>query len=360
MNLNVYRTSLHAMVFIGLTFALAPIVAVGQSPREPTIVTQGCVIVDGAYVPPPYDIASQRSAVVINDRVFQPEYFGVSQQQPLVQEDRRRRGGNGPGGAFGPRGRGGMGMRRGGERVGPTQQILNDVKVAQFGATVVLFKTEKPLVLYPSNGGEQLQRALLSGQWTADSEPPSHLTEDQRDTWFRVLDEFQPSVSFSIDVQQRLDRRQMALEEGDEAVAANLLVDRISYPLTVFAMIAIALAVGHLMSDRPFAESETDVRANRTFIIKTLSMIAVFSIIDLVWTYAAANAGAMKELNPIASNLVSDPLQLTAFKVIATGTAMAVFYSLRNQRLAQLGCWWCCLLLMLLTSRWVVFQSLFT
>ncbi|MEM0924846.1 MAG: DUF5658 family protein, partial [Planctomycetota bacterium] len=83
-------------------------------------------------------------------------------------------------------------------------------------------------------------------------------------------------------------------------------------------------------------------------------------LIDLIWTYAASNAGSMRELNPLASGLVKDPVLLSAFKFIATGSAMALFYVLRHQKFAQLGCWWCCLLLMLLTSRWVVFQSLFS
>jgi hypothetical protein len=92
---------------------------------------------------------------------------------------------------------------------------------------------------------------------------------------------------------------------------------------------------------------------------RSLVLIALLSCIDLVWTLAATGAGAMSELNPLGSRLIGDPAQLVLFKLGVTIAPIAILYVLHRRPVAQIASWWCCLLLTLLTARWVVFQSMF-
>ena len=70
-------------------------------------------------------------------------------------------------------------------------------------------------------------------------------------------------------------------------------------------------------------------------------------------------AGSMRELNPLGSGLIADATQLITFKVAVTSLAIALLYWLHQSPLAQRASWWCCLILTLLTARWLTFQSMF-
>jgi len=82
-------------------------------------------------------------------------------------------------------------------------------------------------------------------------------------------------------------------------------------------------------------------------------------VIDLVWTVLAHQAGSMRELNPIGSQLFSNPVNLIIFKTAATSLAIALLFRLRQIPLARQASWWCCLVLTLLTARWLTFHSMF-
>lgn len=319
----------------------------------------GRVFLDGEYLPPPYKIETNGHAININGQELTAEYFGLPandfQRGPAPDRGRRPRGG--PNGRW-PRGEFGR-SEFGRKETSSLNRIARKLEGIELGATAILYENTEPLLLYSSTGALELVSALISPD-PSGTKAPESLRGEERSVWERLTADFVPSQEFIERSQREIANQEETLEASDMAVATNLLIHRISYPLTVFAMIAIALAVGHLMSERPFAAESSDPIANQRFALKTLGIIAAFSAIDLVWTFASSNSGTMRELNPLASGLVKDPVLLTTFKFIATGTAIGLFYALRNQRAAQLGCWWCCLLLMLLTSRWVVFQSLFS
>jgi len=67
----------------------------------------------------------------------------------------------------------------------------------------------------------------------------------------------------------------------------------------------------------------------------------------------------MRELNPLASRLISDPEALVAFKVVATLLGCGVLFALRRHSRAQLASWWMCLVCTMLTFRWLMFNSMF-
>ena len=80
------------------------------------------------------------------------------------------------------------------------------------------------------------------------------------------------------------------------------------------------------------------------------------SLIDLAWTILAGQAGVMKEAIHWQP-LIWIPPQLVAFKVTATGLGCGILYAWRRQKQIQDATWWMCLVCVLLTFRWVVFDS---
>ena len=92
---------------------------------------------------------------------------------------------------------------------------------------------------------------------------------------------------------------------------------------------------------------------------RSLAIVAALSLIDLVWTMAAAQNGTIRELNPLGSKMLDNPTQLFVFKFVATATAIALLYRLKKQPVAQMASWWSCLILTLLTARWLTFNSMF-
>jgi hypothetical protein len=73
----------------------------------------------------------------------------------------------------------------------------------------------------------------------------------------------------------------------------------------------------------------------------------------------AASTGQLRELNPIGSHLVENPRHLAGFKIAITVAAIGVLWLLRRHKRAQLAAWWICLLLTLVTIRWLAFSSMF-
>ena len=80
-------------------------------------------------------------------------------------------------------------------------------------------------------------------------------------------------------------------------------------------------------------------------------------ILDLTWTILAGQAGVMKEVNPIAAEMIDSPLQLAVFKIVTTSIGLGILYFWRNRHQIQFATWWVCLVCVLLTFRWVVFDS---
>lgn len=313
------------------------------------------LFVDGEYVQPPYSIEVQQTSISINGKLFGEDYFDLP--------DFNRNG----------RGRAGMGERRGpaGRRQNnpsgrnqsgrsPLAKLASQLSQTSRGGISVLYENEKPL-LFSSASARYDFLKYVSQEDNAAEVPTDDLVLRSRQILDRLKRDLYPRKEFLTRATVDLEAFDEATYESERAISANQLVAKISYPLTVFAMVAIALAFGHLLTHHPNLETESsNERKNRGDILKLLLFVAVFSVIDLIWTLAASYAGSMRELNPLGSDLIGDPLSLVAFKLIATGVAIGILYALHRQRIAQVGAWWCCLLLTLLTARWVVFQSLFS
>jgi hypothetical protein len=133
-------------------------------------------------------------------------------------------------------------------------------------------------------------------------------------------------------------------------------MERSAYPLTIVGMLLGVFALGHTLkwsSANPSGESAT------SFVKTALLLILAMSCLDLIWTALAGAAGQMKELNPMAVGIINSPTALIVFKSSVTLLACGILMFLRSQPKAQFATWWMCLVCVLLTFRWVVFQSLF-
>ncbi len=317
----------------------------------------GYLFIDGRYLPPPYEINLSSDTVSINGKEFAKDYFDLSEyEQPIARDLSEMRGGRRMmhGGAR-------FLWRRGGGSLRPLARFSDELNGAKFGFVVVLFQHRPPLFLDGMRSGHDLLAALARrSDFTPNAPPWTELEKEQQDTVQRLVSSFQPTDEFVDRASKDVQQVEEAAISGQQIAIANIWLDRISYPLTVFAMALVVLGFGHLLSNRPQHEPEgTDWSKRRQFVAKSLTIVALLSAVDLIWTIAASSSGSMREMNPLGSEMITDPLQLFLFKASITSTSIGILYWLHRLPIAQVASWWCCLLMTLLTARWVVFQSMF-
>jgi hypothetical protein len=176
------------------------------------------------------------------------------------------------------------------------------------------------------------------------------------------LPSFQRSPAFLADATARLEILDSAQAASDASNAATIRLAAFGYPLTILMMILVVLGFGHLLSHRPSADEWNDDSPTNQLsepFNRSLLLIVGLSAVDLVWTLLVSQAGAMRELNPIGSQMIADPWQLVAFKVLVTLSAVGLLYFCRRVPLARQASWWSCLVLTLVAARWLVFNSMF-
>ena len=322
---------------------------------EPINTEKGFLFIDGAYLPPPYGIEVDGTAIRINDREYVDGYFDVSNYPDRVRRMGMRGGGQG---------RGGMEVREGSPP--SSRAVARHVQMLDLGAIIVLAEGRPPLELWPTQSGHELLQALLakSDGAPASGEIPSGVaSESERESWRQLVAGFEPTAEFV----QRATAQVRIVEEAAETNRAQsnatLWIERITFPLTILALVAVVLAAGHLMTNAPLMVSGgNDARATadvKKAMIRSLAIIGVLSMIDLGWTLMAHQSGSMRELNPLGSKLIDDPQRLIMFKIGITSASIGLLYWLHETPLAQRASWWCCLILTLLTARWLTFNSMF-
>ena len=364
---------LAGLLGVGLSAGSAWSQSVGESPGK-----QGFIFLDGQYLPAPYEAELTEDTLTINGREFQADAFDLSEYEGW-EPDRDSRFGRrrprwaqesreSPGDSQVLRVNYSEGSRRFRETAKASsadrlRRFFQDVRTVQFGMILVLDSGEKPLLLYPGQGGIELIRALRATDGTAAANQISSQVAGVDATWDRLLAEFQPTAEFNAHADAKLERFDRAEVDGERVTAGTLWISKISYPLTVFAMAVVVLGFGHLLSNRPQIESSgtdpTDWSKHRKVVGQSLLIVALLSVVDLVWTVGTATAGVMRELNPLGSGMIAEPVRLFLFKATVTGVAIGILYRLHRRPIAQVASWWCCLLLTLLTARWVMFQSMF-
>ncbi|MEO1523836.1 MAG: DUF5658 family protein [Planctomycetota bacterium] len=358
---------------LALLFVATPLRAQsGPAANTKFTVTQGFLFVDGKHIPTPFEIQVRGGELAINDTPYASDYFLLPKEatEPGMQGDERprprfrgnglgafNRGGGPPGGGPpGGRAKRGSRSRRQAEEL---QGLLRDLHL---GFVAVLYEGEEPLLLDPTGEGQDLLETLTDHD-LSDFTAPASLDADEQKLWLQLVAEFESTEKFDSQAMAVLTDNWRAQEINEQEAASNILFNRISFPMTVAAMILVVLAFGHLLANSPSQMVTTDdpdqSKQVHSTVVKSLCFIGLLSVIDLVWTIGATQAGAMREMNPLGQSLIEDPVQLILFKLGVTGLAIGLLYYLHRSPMAQRASWWCCLILTLLTARWLTFQSMF-
>ncbi len=127
-------------------------------------------------------------------------------------------------------------------------------------------------------------------------------------------------------------------------------------------MVIVVFAFGHLLSNKPHVGTDgtdSDSAAGKQVVFRSLVIVGLLSVVDLVWTVVAWQTGSMRELNPLGNRLIENPMQLAVFKLTVVSGSIGLLYWLHQRPIAQLASWWSCLLLTLVTARWLTFNAMF-
>ena len=184
--------------------------------------------------------------------------------------------------------------------------------------------------------------------------------------WRIALEDFEPDQSFAEQyLEYENEMAQIDVISGEESQSGLKVHDstQTMYGLSVVGMLLIALSAGTLLGHPPKNSGSWSriVRSPRTLsaMRRCLVLIAAYSLFDLVATLLALKTGHVEETNPFGVGLILAPAALAAFKISATCLGAGLLWKLKNYHGAQVASWWLCMVLTLVTVRWVTVQSLF-
>lgn len=311
------------------------------APKPIEITTEeGYFFLNGEYIPPPYIIRSTGTAAVVNGqevRSLQPELDD--------EEDPRRT-----------------------RRLSAADRFARQLGERLDQGSVIFSFADQPLVEFNDQGTQYDALKLV----TAKSRPvqikkvglqlplPDGFNRQIWDQW--VGRYVAPAALLS-----RVEPMLVSFEHSEAVAVAEVRatqrLNTFSYPLTLGGMLITVLSIGHLLSNRPpKAKTALAMDADpETLSVATYSLILVglLSCLDLVWTLLASQAGQMRELNPVGSQFIRNPIMLIAFKISVTGMAIGLLFFLRRYVRAQTAAWWACLICTMLAVRWLTFNSMF-
>jgi hypothetical protein len=314
----------------------------------------GFLIRDGRYVPPPYVVGSQGKSLFLNGRRLvglglrpdEEEELGSEHEVLTRSEPARNEAAGGELSASRTASR----MRGRLER-----RLANGMLLVQAtDGTCIAFEHQAAyevlsLLCSTQSRGEKLLALLRKDEHGLDSRQ-----------WGEVLDRFQPTAELRehlAELDQRLERESAGLTLVYDGCPRGPL-----YGLTVAGMVLVVLALGTILNTRPPAgtnwREEDCSESASAFVWRTVLLIVALSGFDLVCTLLAGQTGRFLEVNPLAESLLDSPLALAGFKGAFTLGAVLILWRLRRFRGAQMASWWICLLLTVLTVRWVVVESL--
>ena len=319
----------------------------------------GYLFIDNHYISPPYRIELMSDErVSINDREYLASDYGYG-QRPMGADGLQN---------VSFRNRPNRGFRRGGLNRpmsrSPSWKMFSDLMLdLRLKSLIILNTGQKPVSLDRHDASVLLSQ--ISKDDSLDPKNPNGLGSEQfsAPAIKDLLNEYQPTSEFKERVNETLKLHLFAKQESEAASSALIWSSRMNYPLTMLAMVLVVAAFGHLLSSHPNVlvnlESSDGLSLHRKLVFTSLFFVIAFSMIDLVWTILASQSGSMRELNPLGSELIESPAALAFFKVALTSMSIGLIYWIHRQRLARVASWWCCLILTLLTARWLTFQSMF-
>lgn len=298
------------------------------------VTENGFVFVDGRYVDAPYRFRADDKRLFINDMPFDQSLFeGLASKRTLANGRTTQR----------------------------ASRLLRET--LESDGVVILF-AESPVAHIYGTYSYELLRLLVDDEARAsfsitDLRGMRSVSIDQ-EAWKTFVRDFECPQELRERADGILTRAQAIEESNAVQISARRTLESSAYPLTVVGMMLVVAAFGHLLSFKPDSEGEvTEPRIANRAVTRSLALVAALSALDLIWTLIVSRAGDMKELNPLGAVLIDDPFALIAMKTVATLTAIALLFALRQHRVAQQGAWWACLICTLLTVRWLTFNSMF-
>ncbi|NQV25075.1 MAG: hypothetical protein HQ518_11985 [Rhodopirellula sp.] len=325
-----------------------------STPLFEQTVNEGVLFIDGQFVQPPYIIQASGNRVTVNGLTCFKVIARVSDQRSNPENRKRK--------------------RREESEEDPTEELAQPRSARQ--AAMRLTETLQDSRIVVANAEGPLRHLMLGGDvfifcdamLSADRSPRQieefvRLSEDETrfEAWRQLLGSTPPVGELRDRLQAYIDRIQAVEQEGIQRSAAITRMETFSYPLTLAGMLVGVIALGHVLkwtAKSIVAEQRPDYAPEVTRCVEiALLLMLAMSAIDLAWTILAGQAGAMREVNPLAAGFIQSPLQLVALKVIATGLGCGILYAWRQRQQIQDATWWMCLVCVLLTFRWVVFDS---
>ncbi len=308
-----------------------------QSDGRPALSTnRGFLFINGKYIALPYIIGtSKEGKLIVGNSVFQLE---SRSERPRLsgRTDFANRGSNrGPGG----------------------RESYSSLADRVYG-----WLESKSLVILSE---EQQQPELYAASEVYDI---LHALGDESDKNSNVIPvsirPYLPALRSDMELMARSAEYTAAEEAmGERNRKSNQSVQRLddfAFPLSLAGMVLVVFSTGQLLLKKPPEGKELRVRSDESSSNTGLfvTLIVAFSVLDLIWTMLASHDGSMRELNPIGKHLISDPILLACFKACTTGVAVGILIYLRSHPRVHLAAWWLCLLLTLMTARWLVFTSM--
>ena len=309
-------------------------------------VDRGLLFIDGELLERPYVIRVSLEEITANGVLFQPRVFfrdvPAGSQDPISALP--------PGEPF---------------RVVPQRIASEIVESLRLDMIVVAFGNHPARILTSRTEQFFLLDALLAERPTQE-QTKRFLSiahgEALNDRWQEWLLEFEFGPKSRLWMQDRWAAIAATDANNQSQVVAYRRLNNAAYPLTLLGMVIGAIALGHLLqwSGKGLAQDEQSSRTPQSirFTVRALLLIAAMSALDLIWTILSGSAGLMNELNPVASTLTDSPVVLIFFKVVATTIGVGILYLKRHRQVVQQTVWWICLITILLTFRWIVFNSL--
>jgi hypothetical protein len=231
---------------------------------------------------------------------------------------------------------------------------------------VLMSFPHQPIFMYDTSTLCELMLSLTSEEGRSmrqvslmQSLPPDF----DKEVWDNWVRDFEPPEELRVRTAALIARYDENQRKAMAGIRARRWLETLTYPLTVGGMLLSVLAIGHLLGGRPHAGQPSTGTDPTPAMIRALNwslfFAAAFSSIDLVWTILAVNANAIQELNPLGSKLIENPRHLAGFKVSITFSCLALLWLLRRHKRAQIAAWWVCLVLTLITCRWLMIHSLY-
>jgi len=92
-------------------------------------------------------------------------------------------------------------------------------------------------------------------------------------------------------------------------------------------------------------------------VVLLLILLWILNGFDLAFTIMAHRLGDFNEGNPIARNMLHQPIRVIVFKVSSVVFASGIFFLFRDRGLVEAGCWGLCLVYAAIGFLWLLYYN---